>query len=215
MPEILPTSRVNCFCDPGPVQGDFADFCQVLGPNEQVDLCERNVDHVDTPDYYITINSGNQSLIICALEKYIDSTTDQHNRRPKTDFLLIGQNPRNNSDVFVVFLEMRARLRRQEHRRDKIRQCKDAISLLCRDDQNYLGLHGNNSIHTFVGQINRNFGQHKVAAAIVPALFSDSRYLRFDSYSLGAKNIMVVPLADSWFRRTITWQQLLTAMGLV
>jgi hypothetical protein len=214
MPAILPNTRINCFCEPGPIRGSFVDYCTVLHPGENIHLCENNVTP-PTPPYYISLSAGEQNIIVCALEKYVDSTTDQHNRKPKTDFLIAGLNPEQSSETFVVFLEMRSTLTTSNARMDKINQCKSAIQLLCRDGDNHQGFHDNPGIHGFVKQLEENFGSHKVAAAIVPALYSESRYMGIRSYRLGRKDILIVPLPDSLFKNTITWKQMLIAMGVV
>jgi hypothetical protein len=217
MPAILPNSPTNCFCEPGPANGRFDEFCCILPPNSQIELCELNVTYPDPP-YHIFIHSGAQTLIVCALEKFIDSTTSSGQRR-KTDFVLIGPNPKNAGQVFVVFLEMRSELHNGDEVRQKVAQCRDAIDLLCKCKTNYLNFHGDLEIRNFVDQI-PNVQNHTVAAAIVPALSSSSRCLGTRIYSFPCDGTIqkssIVPLPYQLFQKeSITWERVLCEMGLI
>lgn len=218
MPAILPNAPRNCFCEPGPAAGGFAEFCCILPPDSQIELCELNVTEPDPP-YHIFIQSGSQTVLVCALEKFIDSTTSVLERKPKTDFVLVGANPKNDWEVFIVFLEMRSELANGDEVRQKVAQCKDAIELLCKCGTNYLNFHADPGMRNLVGQI-RGVETHTVAAAIIPALFSKPRCLSTRIHSFTCENvtrkILIVPLAYQLFQQaTLRWEQMLVAMGLI
>ncbi|MGC1376331.1 MAG: hypothetical protein WA821_08915 [Anaerolineales bacterium] len=227
MPAIQPNSEINCFCEPGPGTGKFTDYCKILSPGQEVILCELNIQRPKLPYHISLVADGQDPLMVLALEKYVDDT---HGVGRKTDFLIAGQNPcKQRAEVMVVFLEMRDELtsKSQWYRTaqkpgsdevketGKLPQCKEAINLLCKNGDNYRGLHGDGVIQRFLSQVNRPFERHQIAAAVIPVLFSKSRGR--DSYRgyIGDKPTLIIALPDSLFKKSVTWKQLLRAMGLV
>ena len=227
MPAILPNSRIHCFCEPGPGTGSFMDYCQILNPGQEVILCEMNIQRPKMPYYISLVADGQDPLLVLALEKFIDAT---HGTGRKTDFLIAGQNPcKQRAEVIVVFLEMRDELtsefqwfrEAQRPGSDEVRetgklpQCKEAISLLCKNGENHQGLHGNVAIQQFLSQVNRPFEGHQIAAAVIPVMFSNSRGRGSYSGRIGGKPTRIVALPDTLFKKSVTWKQLLRAIGLV
>ncbi len=52
MPPLLPGLTDHCFCDPDPKTNFFSDYCCILDPGDELQLCEKNVSPPDIP-YYI------------------------------------------------------------------------------------------------------------------------------------------------------------------
>ncbi len=195
--------------------GDSLPAAQFAECSEQVSLLEDCCEILQTEDemllwesqkgayyYWLFLDADETPLAICALEKYVDHKSM---RGRKADYLAIGW---YHGECYIVIIELRKTLLKEEHSVNKIEQVKQSIEILLSD-----GLLAEIENSDFFSYACERPEYYHIVGVVIPSTRSKKRAQTRQKIIVNGKEYLVVAIPNSLIRQCrINWSELMRAI---
>ncbi|MBN1812365.1 MAG: hypothetical protein JXA14_11050, partial [Anaerolineae bacterium] len=159
----------------------------------------------DTRSYWISIVADETPVVLCALDKY--ATAMKWNER-RSDGVAIGW---CRGNCYVVFIELRLALTREEQFEDKADQVESAMQLLCQVSDK--GREHHEKREKIFEQACDDMSKHRIAGVVIPVDHSKSRARQARETEIGGKKAVILAISSPR-DRLLRWSDLCRAMGV-
>jgi len=190
------------------IPNSLDDFCFILKTNEEILLYE-TIDN-DRLKYWVILEADDYPIAVCELESYADYLSRQRQwQGRRADYLIIGSCA---GDCYLVIVELRHVLVKEDQEDDKFQQLKETISHLIEAHLETI------KQSNFLAKIYENPTSYKIIGLVI-APGNTRRFSRGElnqKINIASHSVLIRTLPkDALFDCKITWKYLLKRIGVL